>query len=387
MVAVVALALNLRPSVNAMGSLIPEVREALGLSATAAGALTSLPPLCFALIGLLAPSLAARWGTERVLALALVVMTFGQVVRVLGAEFLLFAGSLASLAGLALGNVLLPSMIRFHFPQRIPLLTAVYTSCLVIGAAVSSTISVPVERGLGGDWRLGMGMWAALTAIALVPWFGMMRARPAAAAGTARATRLPMRALLRSRVAWNLGVFFGLQSTQAYVVTAWLAQIVVDNGDDLSLGGTAVGIFAVMGLVAALCVPVLLRHEARLRLAITVLCALYGIGYLGVLFLPGATVWGWSAVLGIGSGTFPVILALIAMRARTPAGVSALSAFAQCVGYLIAASGPLLIGAVHDLTGDWVAPLLVMAASTLVMMVIGRRAADPVLVEDDLERP
>ena len=187
-------------------------------------------------------------------------------------------------------------------------------------------------------------------------------------------------------MAWNLGVFFGLQSTQAYVVTAWLAQIVVDNGDDLSLGGTAVGIFAVMGLVAALCVPLLLRHEARLRVAITVLCALYGIGYLGVLFLPGATVWGWSAVLGIGSGTFPVILALIAMRARTPAGVSALSAFAQCVGYLIAASGPLLIGAVHDLTGDWVAPLLLMAASTLVMMVIGRRAADPVLVEDDLER-
>ena len=123
------------------------------------------------------------------LALALVVMTFGQVVRVLGAEFLLFAGSLASLAGLALGNVLLPSMIRAHFPKRIPLLTAIYTSCLVIGAAVSSTMSVPVERGLGGDWRLGMGMWAALTAIALVPWFGMICALVRAAAGGARPAR------------------------------------------------------------------------------------------------------------------------------------------------------------------------------------------------------
>ena len=388
--AVVVLALNLRPAVNAIGALLPEIRLAVGLSATVAGVLASLPPLCFAVFGLLAPALGARIGTERALVAGLALMSVGQVARVLDGTPALFAGSLATLAGLAICNVLMPSVIRTYFPTRIPLLTSVYTTCLVIGAATSSAASVPIERAVGADWRLGAGMWATMTVIALVPWLALIRrnsrSTPTAQGGRQR-EELPVRALLRSKVAWTIGIYFGLQTIQAYVITSWLAQITVDGGADQQTGGYSVGVFSVLGAVVAVTVPFLLRTERRLRTASIGLAGLYLLGYLGLILYPAAAVWSSAVLLGLASGSFPLILALLALRARTPAGVAALSAFAQSAGYLIGAAGPVLIGALHDLTGGWTVPLVVMMVSAALMAVVGSRAADPTLVEDDLSAP
>lgn len=381
--AIVALALNLRPAVNSVGAVLPEVRTALGLSATAGGALTSLPPLCFALLGLVAPGLAGRFRPQRVVVVSLAAMAVGQFIRVLGSSVVtLFAGSIVALAGLAICNVLLPSLIRRFFVDRIPLMTAVYTSSLAVGATSSSALSIPIERGLNADWRTGLGVWGVTAAIALVPWLMMLFERPNALS-TAPHRTLPIRALLRSRVAWTLSMFFGLQSAQAYIVTAWLSQIVVDAGADLKTGGYAVGLFAALGIVLSAAVPALLVRQSRLPAVVVTLGAFYVAGYAGLLADPAKGLL-WAAVIGVGSGTFPLALTLIALRARTSEGVAALSAFTQCGGYLLASLGPLAVGWLHDLSHGWAVPIITLMMSASVMTLLGLQVAKPRVIEDDL---
>lgn len=202
-VAVLLLAVNLRPVVNALGAVVPELRDATGLPAATTGLLLSLPTLAFAAMGLLAPVLATRVGAHRTVVVALLALLVGQLVRaaVPGVPAL-FAGSLLALAGIAVANVLMPGLVRLHFPDRIPAITAAYTTLLTIGGAAAAGLTLPVERGLGGDWRLGIGLWAATAAIALVPWLLLIRrpdAGPAGASGRGR--RLPLRTLARSRIA------------------------------------------------------------------------------------------------------------------------------------------------------------------------------------------
>lgn len=387
MVGIVVLALNLRPVVNSVGSLLPEIRAGLHLSATAGGALTSLPPFTFAAFGLLAPLLTARFHRERVITVALGVMAAGQVLRLVGpSTALLFVGSSTALMGLAVCNVLMPSLVRAYFPDRVAVMTAVYTTSLAIGATSSSALSVPLAQGLGGDWRTGLGVWAVTAAVALLPWAVMVWRSPTNTTGTAR-TALPLRSLLRSRMAWTMAFFFGLQSSQAYIVTAWLSQIMVDAGADLAAGGYAVGLFAGLGIPIAAAIPALLVKQSRLPALIVTLSTSYVAGYVGLIIAPAAGMWGWAVLLGIGSGTFPLILTLLALRARTSEGVAALSAFTQCTGYLVAAAGPVVIGALHDLTGDWTVPLTVTAASAAVMGLLGLRIARPRFLEDELAVP
>jgi MFS transporter, CP family, cyanate transporter len=380
-VCVVALAFNLRPVVNAMGSVLPQVREALNLSATAGGALTSVPPLCFATVGLLGPALAARYGIERVLAMALALLAGGQFLRIAGSTVLLFAGSVVALSGLALCNVLLPSIIRQHFRTRIPLMTSVYTVTLAVGATVASAGSVPIERGLDGGWQVGLGIWAVTAAIALLPWLAL--AIPADRTPAATPERaIPVRALLRSPVAWMLALFFGAQSAQAYIVVSWLSQIVVDGGGDLARGGYAVGVFAALGIPMSALVPALLR--GRLSVVISVLGGCYIAGYVGLLINPIGGLWMWAVLAGIGTTSFPLALTLIALRARSTPGVAALSAFTQSIGYVIAAIGPIAIGALHDLTDGWTVPLIALIGIALAMIAAGLGAARPRVIEDDL---
>ena len=245
-----------------------------------------------------------------------------------------------------------------------------------------SGATVPIERALGAGWQVGVGVWAGTAAIALVPWLLLVfeRQPPLAKARAA----VPVRALLRSQVAWSMGLYFGLQSSQAYIVTAWLSQIVVDAGADLTAGGYAVAVFASLGIPLSAAIPALLAKQSRLPAIVIGLGAFYIAGYAGLLLSPGSGVWVWAVLMGIGSGTFPLALTLIVLRARTAEGVSALSAFTQCMGYLLATIGPVAIGSLHDLTGNWTVPLIVCIAIAATMTLFGLRVAAPRVVEDDL---
>ncbi len=382
-VAVLLLAINLRPVVNALGAVVPELRDATGLPAGTTGLLLSLPTIAFAVMGLAAPILAVRIGAHRTVVVALLALLLGQLLRaaVPGVPAL-FAGSLLALAGIAVANVLMPGLVRLHFPNRIPLITAAYTTLLTIGGATAAGLTLPVQRGLGGDWRLGIGMWAGTAAVALIPWLLLIRESGAATSGAG--TRLPLRTLARTRVAWALALYFASQSMIAYVVFGWLAEILVDHGMTDTAAAAQVSISIAVGIPLAALVPTMLGRARRPAILVSALAGCYLLAFLGLVVSPTEPVWLWSVLIGIGTGAFPLALTLIALRARTALATTSLSAFTQCAGYLIASVGPLGFGLLFDLTGTWTVPLLALCGVVLVQVGAGLLAVRPRYVEDEL---
>ncbi|AZI58771.1 MFS transporter [Nakamurella antarctica] len=382
--AIIALSLNLRPAVNGLGSLVPEIRVALNLSGAASGALTALPVVCFAFLGLIAPSLASKWGPHKVIVGAISAMVIGQLVRSLIPQtFFLFLGSFIALAGLALTNVLMPGMVRRHFPDRIPTITAVYTTCLAIGAASSSAFTPTLEKALGGDWQLGLGMWAVVAVIALIPWLFLVFGSTLPTT-TVHPTKVPLQRLTRSPLAWGMAFYFGLQSMQAYVLIGWLSQILVDEGMTIERAGFMLGIYAAVGIPLSAALPLLLRRKGSIPVLVVSFAVSFIIAYTGLLVAPADVAWLWALLLGFGSGSFPLALTLVALRARTPDGVVALSAFSQCVGYLMAGLGPITFGVLHDITGSWTVPIVTMMVVVGITAGCGLYVARPKMLEDQL---
>lgn len=385
LVSVFALALNLRPAVNALGVVMPELRTSEGLSGGTAGLLLALPTFSFAILGIGAPALAARIGTHRTVLVALVLLTVGQLVRSLVPGLpVLFAGSVLTLAGIAIGNVLLPGLVRLHFPGRVTAVTAGYTTLLLGGGAIGSAVTLPVQQAFGGDWRLGIGIWAALATLVTLPWIAtaVVAGRPAVA--NPGMVRIPVASLRRSPLAWAMAGYFGLQSLQAYVLLGWMPEILVDAGLSTTAAAAQVSLLALMGIPIAMVVPWLVGRLASPRLLIVGMVAVYLVGYLGLILSPGSTTALWAILLGLGGGAFPTALTLIAVRARTPTGTVALSAFAQSVGYLMASAGPIVFGLVHDWTGAWTWSLILLVILLMVHLATGVAVSKRRYVEDEL---
>lgn len=408
--AVVLLALNLRPAVNALGVVIPELRESTGLSGTVAGILLALPTLCFAVVGFAAAPLAARFGTHRTVLVSVVAITVGQLWRATAdGQVALFGGSVLALAGIALGNVLLPGLVRRHFPNTITAMTAVYTTVLLIGQTIGAGITVPVQQALGGTWRLGIGMWTATAVVALIPWIvaavrenGAGRATAVAdppAAGTAAAPppvrapdpEVPVTSLFRSIRAWAMVAFFGTQSLQAYVVFGWVPEVLTDAGMSESGAAGMLAIITAIGIPISALVPTLLggwlrsTRSQRILVVVFILCT--AIGYAWLIVAPAAATIVPSLLIGFGLGAFPMALTLFALRARTPAGTTALSAFGQSLGYLWASIGPIGFGFLHDLSGGWGLPLGVLIGTLGIMLAGGLIVVRPWQIEDGPEDP
>ncbi|MBO9523429.1 MAG: MFS transporter [Nocardioidaceae bacterium] len=379
--AILVLAFNLRPVAVSVGPLLDEVSRGTGLGPFGRSLLTTLPVLAFALVGAVAPLLARRLGVHRVALGAVAVSVAGLAGRaVLDAPLGFLLLSFAALAGMAVANVLLPSLVRRHFPERIGLVTALYSTSFALGVAASSALSVPVARGLG-SWRWGIGVWAATAVLAAVPLLVLARHdRVLSAPGSA----LTLGAVARSRVGWLVAVVFGLQAVQAYTIFGWLATVYVDAGTSAADAGFMLGLITATSVPLSFLFPAVVargRHTALLAVAVV---ACYPAGYLGLVLAPDAVPWLWAVLLGVGQGSFPVIMALIALRARTPEGTAALSGFAQSVGYLFAIPGPFLVGIVHEATDGWTVPLVGLSVLAGVLAVLLAAATRAGSVEDEL---
>ena len=382
--AVMLLALNLRLSVNALGTVLPEIRLDLHLSAGAAGLLLALPPIVFAFAGIGTPAIAARLGNHRLVVVALAIAGGGQILRAAGPGVgSLFAGTLVSLIGLAIGNVLMPGLIRQHFPDQITTITSIYVTMLSLGATLSSGVSIPLEHALDGTWRSAFLVWAAIAVIAVIPWLAVAFGSRKTVA-TRRRSSVPLRALIRSPLAWAMAILFGVQSAHIYVVIGWLGQVLQDAGIGEVKVGALLSMAPGIGIAMSLAIPVLLRRRRLVLPLILLLSLYYLIGYLGLTLAPVGGAWVWMFFIGVGGGTFPVVLTLVALRARTPDGVIALSAFTQCVGYLVGALAPLAFGLVHDIGNSWTPSLIMMMVLLAPMAAVGFRLARPRFLEDEI---
>lgn len=401
-VGIVLSALNLRPAITSLGALLEEVRDGLGMSGSVAGLLTSVPPLCFAVFGVMAPRLARRFGLGAVVCAGMVAITAGLLVRpYAGGTAGFLAGSALALMGIAVSNVLMPVIVKRWFPDRVGSMTGLYSMALALGTSLAAAVTVPMTDALGGGWRTGLAVWAALAAAAVVPWIPFVRDRegartggPASAAGApgrephAREGAAPAPALriTRSRTAWALAAFFGLQATAAYITMGWMAQIFRDAGVAAETAGLLLAVTMVMGVPLAFVIPRLatrLPRQGPIVLALGV-CGLAG--YAGLYLAPAEGAWAWALLLGVSNCAFPLALTMVGMRARTGAGVAQLSAFAQSTGYLISIPGPLLVGVLYQHSGGWGLPIALMAALMLPQMAVGVLAGRDRTVEDEAAR-
>ncbi|MFD9307459.1 CynX/NimT family MFS transporter [Streptomyces sp. NPDC060048] len=390
LVGIVLAALNLRPAITSLGALFEETRTGLGMSGTVAGLITSVPALCFAVFGVTAPRLSRRFGPAAVVCAGMAAVAAGLLIRPFanGAAGFLAASAL-TLAGIALTNVLLPVIVKRWFPDRVGTMTGLYSMALAAGTSLAAAATVPMTGALGGSWRTGLLMWAFLAVAAVLPWLAIAaaarREKAAAAAGSgspaARADRGPR--VVRSRTAWALACYFGLQATGAYITMGWLPQIFRDAGVSAAASGLLLAVTMVMGVPLAFVIP---RLAGRMRNQgpIAVVLGLFGLaGYLGLFFAPAAGAWVWVVLLGVSNCAFPLVITMIGLRARTPGGVVRLSAFAQSTGYLISIPGPLLIGALYQHSGGWDLPLALMAALLVPQIALGLLAGRDRTIEDE----
>ncbi|MFD8379593.1 CynX/NimT family MFS transporter [Streptomyces sp. NPDC059679] len=386
-------AVNLRPTVTSLGPLLEEARADLGMSGTVAGLLTSMPAACFALFGIAAPRLARRWGPGAVVCVGLVAITVGLAVRpLMGGTAGFLAASALAFAGIAVGNVLMPVIVKRWFPDRVGPMTGAYSMALSLGSAVAAAVTVPMTDALGGGWRAGLGAWAVLAGVAVLPWPALARDRTGQAAATAPASAsapdsaaAPARTrITRSPTAWALAVFFGLQATGAYITMGWMSQVFRDAGVSASTSGLLLAVTMVMGVPLAFVLP---SVAARLRTQGPLVAILGAFGlsaYIGLWLAPAGGAWVWAVLLGISNCSFPLALTMIGMRARTAAGVVRLSAFAQSTGYLLSIPGPLLVGALYQHTGGWDLPIALMAGLMLPQIAAGLLAGRDRAVEDEI---
>ena len=370
--AVVALllgAVNMRPAVTSLGPVLAEVRAALGMSAAVAGLLTSVPVACFALFGTAAPRLARRFSTATVVAAGIVATVVGLGARVFATGTALFAVLTAlALAGMALVNVLLPAVVKERFPDRVGTVTGWYSTALNAGATTAAAVTVPLAGAFGDDWRVGLGAWALLAALAVPPWVLLSR-DPVSTASVEDATAAPPMA--RNPVAWSLAVYFGLQATSAYVMIGWLPQIYRDAGLSAATAGLLFAVTSLLGVPLSIVLSSLagrLRSQSWLAMGMAVVGL---VAYAGLWWAPNGGAWVWAVLLGIANCSFPLVLTMIGLRGRDGAVVVRLSAFAQSTGYLLSIPGPLLVGVLYDRTGGWTLPLGFMMVIMAVQVVPG----------------
>ncbi|WP_436847868.1 MFS transporter [Streptomyces coeruleorubidus] len=463
---IVLSALNLRPAITSLGALLEEVRDGLGMSGSVAGLLTSVPPLCFAVFGVMAPRLARRFGAGAVVCAGMAAIATGLAIRpYAGGTAGFLAASALALMGIAVSNVLMPVIVKHWFPDRVGSMTGLYSMALALGTALAAAVTVPLTGTLGGSWQSGLGLWAGLAVAAVLPWLPFVRGRAAGTAafgpgeraggeagprewsgatetwperaeagpgernrstetgperaaggsearpgewavgsqtdadrpardrqtpGSAPAGSAPGEAprlrITRSRTAWALAVFFGLQATAAYITMGWMAQIFRDAGVPAGTAGLLLAVTMVMGVPLAFVIPRLatrLPHQGPIVLALGV-CGLAG--YAGLYLAPAAGAWAWALLLGVANCAFPLALTMVGMRARSGPGVAQLSAFAQSTGYLISIPGPLLVGVLYQHSGGWGLPIALMSALMIPQMAVGFLAGRDRTVEDEAGR-
>jgi CP family cyanate transporter-like MFS transporter len=384
-VAIVLTGMNLRTAVNSVGPVLEEIEAGLGLSSGLAGLVTSLPLLCFAALGFAGPPLSARYRDSHVLAGALLTMAAGMVLRATAGSFWLFVvGTVLAMTGGALGNVLLPSLVKRYFPERTGLLVGAYSAALSVGGSVVAVATQPIADAVGTDgWRWGLGVWAVLAVVAAVPWLAVP-ARKGVSRGSHTAVR--MRSLLHSRLALALAAFFGVQAMQAYVIVGWSAQYLRDSGLSAATAGLLLGVNAIVVIPVNAVVPALTVNPRWQRPLLALFMAAYVVGWIGLWQAPLAAPWLWMLLLGLGMGTFAMVLTLIPLRARTAETTAALSTVTQGWGYLLAGGGPLLVGVLRGATGGYDGMFVLVLAGVGALTALGWLVTRQRYVDDEVDR-
>lgn len=378
--AIVLISLNLRPPLTAVGPLVQEIRLDTGLSNSMIGVLTTLPILAFGIFSVLTALLTRRMGTNGTMAFALIILTAGTFLRIIPFNSALFIGTGMLGIGIALGNVLLPGIIKERFPGAVGMLTGVYSAILALGAAVASGISVPLSEGAGLGWRFTLGIWGVLALVALLAWLPQLKHdQPVVLKKSFLAS---LQQLGKTPLAWHISIFMGFQSLTFYVLAAWLPEILIERGMSASRAGWLVAAMQALGMVGSLILPAWAANRKRQHFPIIVIIVFEFTALGGIMVSSLDLMLFWVSVLGFATGaSFGMALLFIVLRTRTIDTANSLSGMAQSIGYTIAATGPVIFGALYDFSASWQVPFIFLFVVTAVKLITGWQSGKNEYVE------
>lgn len=376
------IALNLRAPITAVGPIVHYIQQSMGLSGALTGLLTTLPLLAFALISPLAPIWAEKMGIERILFVSMLVLAGAIVIRSLPAQTALFAGTALLGMAIAVANVLVPSLVKRDFHTQVGLITGLYTVLMNLGGAMGSGLSIPAIEQLGISWQAMLAGTALIALIAAVVWLPQLRSQKHQSMSRTEKERDNI-TLWRSKVAWLVTLFLGLQSFCFYVNVTWIPEILIDRGLEPVNAGWMVSLLLFVSMPATFVFPIMAGRRSSQRRFTMITAIMFVIGYAGLLSGGTALIPLWMIIIGIASGAgFALAVMFFVLRTSSTSQSARLSGMAQSFGYLLAASGPLLFGLLHDLTNGWTFSLVMIITVSVLYGIVGWGAGANRLVKD-----
>ncbi|MCS3744805.1 CP family cyanate transporter-like MFS transporter [Xanthomonas arboricola] len=382
--AILLSAFNLRTAVTSLTPLLERIAGEYGFGAPTMGALGMLPTAAFALTGVATPAVLRRYGLLRTALVSMALATLGLMVRpLLPGTGGLLTGSLVALAGMGMGNVVLPPLVKRYFGDRVGRVSTLYITVLQVGTLLPALMAVPVADALG--WRSSMVVWVLPALLALVAW-ALVQASQGRPRATGPAPVTPTSEaegrVARTALGWSMAITFGMTSLVTYSMFTWLPTLLREAGASPAFGGTMVALFAALGMVGALTMPAL-AVRMRNPFPIVLLCAAcHLVAFAGLWWAPLAAPILWVTLLGLGPSTFPLALVLVNQRSRTAAGSAALSGFSQGMGYAVSCLGPFLFGWLHAHSGGWSSPFVFLVICIVVQLGAAWVVCRPQLLED-----
>ncbi len=370
---IVLVAFNLRPAITSLGPLVGMIQEDVGLAHWSAGLLMSLPLIVFAVTSPLVPKIANRLTNEVTLIIGLTALFIGIIIRSIPMTFFLFTGTLLAGLGIAIGNVLLPAVVKDKFPQKFGLMTSVYSTSMGLIASLASGVSIPLAINLNLGWQGAQTVWAIPAVVAILVWLFLHKNNKKDNKVLQQNQGAGTNGLWRNPLAWQIAIFMGFQSFLFYVTISWLPEILHSHGLSMEAAGWLLSFTQLMGLPASFIIPVLAgRTQSQIWLAFTLgMCSI--VGYSGLLFGTSYPILIVSIILiGLAlGGSFPLALTYIGLRARNANQAAALSGMTQSSGYLLAAVGPLFIGSLFDIAQLWTIPIITLIIVSVIVMIFG----------------
>ncbi|MBO0429363.1 MFS transporter [Vagococcus fluvialis] len=369
---IIMIATNLRAPITSVGPLVGTITNSLNLTGAQAGLITTLPLIAFAIISPIAPKLARKFGTETTILGALILIILGLSIRYLPSISTLFLGTAILGCGIAIGNVLIPSIVKQEFQNQSGLVTGIYSVSMNLTGAIASGVSIPLIEKLGWTWNQAFSLWIILAALALLAWLPQLKNKKATPDVNVVDTN---NSIWHSSLAWSVSLFVGIQSFIFYVLVAWLPEMLISQGIPSSKSGGMLSLLQLTLLPTTFIIPIIAEKRPNQKSLVVISFTLFTLGISGLMFSSLAVISLSIIAIGIAGGiAFSLSMMFFSLRTSTPKEAADLSGMAQSIGYILAAVGPFLFGLLHDLTNNWQSSLFLLIGMTIILLFVGLNA-------------
>lgn len=376
---IIFIATNLRAPITSVGPVINEITDYFNLSNIQAGLITTIPLMSFALLSGFAPGISNKIGMEKLLLFSLVLLTSGLLIRITGQVYFLFIGAAMVGAAITVGNVIMPAVIKKEFPDHTGIMTGIYAVSMNLTSAMAAGFSIAIGTATGWGWKGSIGVWAIVAILSLLVWIPQVLKRKKQVEAPVKAS---FKSMFKSRLAWNVTLFMGLQSLLFYCIAAWLPAVLQDWGMSKEDAGWVLSYVQLAQLPITFVGPVIVSRMKNQGILVWITGLLMLAGILLIIIFKSQFIILATILIGVAGGlAFGLAMMFFVLRTKNPAMAASLSGMAQSFGYLIAAAGPPVFGLIYDFTGNWTYSFYLLIIGVAALIYSGVNASKNKFVE------